>query len=303
MSLTLAAMLLGGCLFGAVLLTVAAFRVPMPHLAKTLTALRGAQTGDARSGPSVASGAPGDGDGLVERWGAWLLRGGRLSPSARQLAQLRLRGISLTRFYGERAASALLCALIVGLVSFIASAFGIAVNLTVPLGAVLAAAVLGWFLPALRIASSAHYVAEDASEALLVYIDLVILERIANQHAKDALTRAAYVSDNPVFRQIQEALARAELEREQPWTELRRLSERLDLPQLGDIADIARLQEEGGSLSAAFRARVAELRNAYVVQRQREADRITQRMEIPKMLPVVVVSFILILPPLLRIAG
>ena len=204
---------------------------------------------------------------------------------------------------GNGFASAFLCAVIVGLLSFVAASFGLATNLTVPLFAVVAAAVLGWFLPALRIASSAHYVAEDASEALLVYIDLVILERIANQHAKDALTRAAHVSDNPVFRQIQEALARAELEREQPWTELRRLSERLDLPQLADIADIARLQEEGGSLSAAFRARVAELRNAYVVQRQREADRITQRMEIPKMLPVVVVSFILILPPLLRIAG
>lgn len=298
MSLNLAAMLIGGCLLGAVLLAVAAFRTPMPHLAKTLTALRGAQAG----GPGPG-GAPVVGDGLVERWGAWLLRGGRLSPSARQLAQLRLRGISLTRFYGERLASAVLCALIVGMMAFVASAFGVAVNLTVPLGAVVAAAVLGWFLPALRIASSAHDVAEDASEALLVYIDLVILERIANQHAKDALTRAAHVSDNPVFRQIQGALARAELEREQPWTELRRLSERLDLPQLADIADIARLQEEGGSLSAAFRARVAELRNAYVVRRQREADRITQRMEIPKMLPVVVVSFVLILPPLLRIAG
>jgi hypothetical protein len=39
------------------------------------------------------------------------------------------------------------------------------------------------------------------------------------------------------------------------------------------------------------------------VQRQKEADRVTQRMEIPKVLPVVVVSFILIMPPLLRVAG
>src|SRR4051794_23251610 len=245
MSVTVAAMLLGGCLLGAVLLAVGAFRTPMPHLARTLTALNGDRAASGLGADSSPAG------GLVDRWGAWLLRGGRLSPSERQLAQLRLRGISLTRFYGERVASALLCALIVGMVSFVASAFGLAVNLTVPLVAVLAAAGLGWVLPALRIASSARYVSEDASEALLVYIDLVILERIANQHAKDALTRAAHVSDNPLFRQIQAALARAELEREQPWTELRRLSERLDLPQLGDVADIARLQEEGGSLSAA----------------------------------------------------
>jgi tight adherence protein C len=81
------------------------------------------------------------------------------------------------------------------------------------------------------------------------------------------------------------------------------LADRLDLPQIADIADIAALQDEGVSLAAAFRARVAELRNAYVARRQREADRITQRMELPKFLPVMVVSLAIILPPLMKIAG
>src|SRR3954468_12667058 len=112
MSVTAAAMLLGACLLGAVLLAVGAFRTPMPHLARTLTSLNG----DPATGGVGADGAPAG--GLVDRWGAWLLRGGRLSPSERQLAQLRLRGISLTRFYGERVASAVLCALIVSMVSF-----------------------------------------------------------------------------------------------------------------------------------------------------------------------------------------
>src|SRR4029079_10228428 len=98
MSVTVAAMLLGACLFGAMLLAVAAFRTPMPHLARTLTALRG----DPAAGGVAADGA---GGGWVERWGAWLLRGGWFSPSERQLAQLRLRGVSLTRVYGGRGAS------------------------------------------------------------------------------------------------------------------------------------------------------------------------------------------------------
>lgn len=298
---TAIALLLGASLCGAVMLSFNAFRTPLPHLAHTLAAVRG-ETASALSG-GIGDGAIPAGNGLVDRWGAWILRVGRLTPSRQQLAQLRLRGISITRFYGERLGSALLCTLIAVMLSMTGSAFGIPLPMPLPVGVVLASAALGWFLPALRIASSAHAVAEDASEALLVYIDLVVLERMANQHAKDALTRAAHISDNPVFRQIQAALARAELEREQPWTELRRLAERLNLPQLADIADIAEQQEEGGSLSAAFRARVAELRNAYIVKRQREADRVTQRMEIPKMLPVIVVSFILILPPLLRIAS
>ena len=48
MILTAAALLLGSCLVAAALLGVAAFRVPMPHLARTLTSLRGAQTDDPR---------------------------------------------------------------------------------------------------------------------------------------------------------------------------------------------------------------------------------------------------------------
>lgn len=301
MIITVAALLAGAAFGAALLVAVSAFRTPLPHLAHTLTALRG-DTPLTAGAVGLGADRP-SGNGLVDRWGRWVLRAGRINPSARQTAQLRLRGISLSRFYGERLTSALLCAGIAAMLAVTASAFGVTLSLSLPAGAVLFAAALGWFLPALRISASAKAVADDASEALLVYIDLVILERMANQHAKDALTRAAKVSDNPLFLQIQAALARAELEREPPWTEMRRLGEQLDMPQLADIADIARMQEEGGSLAAAFRARVAELRNAHVVQRQTEADRITQRMEIPKVLPVVVVSFILIMPPLLRVAG
>lgn len=292
---TIASLIVGAAVAGAVLVAVAAFRRPVPHLAKTLTAISG--HGD----PIIVTGLQGRPEHLLDRWGSGLLRTGRFTPSHKQLAQLRLRNITIARFYGERVASAALCAVMVAMLWWTAAQVGVSRGYAVPLAAVIAAAGFGWFLPALRIASSAHQVAEDASEALLVYIDLVILERMASRHARDALTSAAHVSDSPVFLNIQQALARAELEREQPWAELKRLAVKLELPQLNDVADIASLQEEGASLAEAFRARVAEQRNAYVVRRQREADRITQRMEIPKILPVVVVAFTILLPPLLRI--
>jgi hypothetical protein len=295
----IASLVVGAATVGAVMLAVAAFRRPLPHLAGTLTAVF--DHPDANSpGTGLDSSAPAT---LLDRWGSWLIRSGRLTPSHKQLALLQLRNISLARFYGERLAAALICAVMVTMLWWAAVQVGGPVGLAVPLGAVLAAAALGWFLPALRIASSAHQVTEDASEALLVYIDLVVLGRMANKHARTALADAAMVCDNPVFISIRQALARAELQREQPWTELRRLADRLDLPQINDIADIAALQDEGVSLAAAFRARVAELRNAYVVRRQREADRITQRMELPKFLPVLVVSLAIILPPLMKIAS
>lgn len=297
---TIASLVLGAAALGAVLLAVSAFRRPMPHLAKTLSATFGTSESVLTGGDL---GGAATGSTLVDRWGTWLVRSGRLTPSHKQLAQLRLRNISLARFYGERLASALICSVMVAMLWWAAVQIGGPVGVAVPVGAVVIAAALGWFLPALRIASSARQVTEDASEALLVYIDLVVLGRMANKHARTALSDAAKVCDNPVFVNIRQALALAELEREQPWTELRRLADRLDLPQINDIADIAALQDEGVSLAAAFRARVAELRNAYVTGRQREADRITQRMELPKFLPVMVVSLAIILPPLMKIAS
>jgi Flp pilus assembly protein TadB len=290
----------GAAIAGALILTVGLFRRPLPHLSSTLNAIRngGSASGWDALPESVPSGA-----GLIDRCGAWVLRVVSVRPSNRQLAQLRLRGITTTHFYGVRLVTALLCAGIALMIAGFGVALGLPFSLPIPAGGMVLAAVLGWFLPALSVSSSAAATLDDASEALLVFIDLVVLERLANQHARDALARAASVSDNHLFVQIRLALARAQLEREQPWGELRRLAERLDLPQLGDIADIARMQDEGGNLTDAFRARVAELRNAYVVKQQRDADRMTQRMAIPQTLPVAAVAFILMMPPILQLLG
>ena len=44
------------------------------------------------------------------------------------------------------------------------------------------------------------------------------------------------------------------------------------------MVSIARLQEEGASLVDSFRARVAELRDAYLLRLQQESTTITQRL-------------------------
>lgn len=299
--ITTAAAVMGGMAIAAALvLVVGLFRRPLPHLSSTLTAVR---TGSSATGWEALPEPLPVGAGLVDRCGAWVLRVATMRPSKRQLAQLRLRGISTTHFYGVRLVTALLCAGIALMIAGFGVALGLPFTLPIPAGGMMLAAVLGWFLPALSVSSGAATTLDDASEALLVFIDLVVLERLGNQHARDALGRAASVSDNHLFVQIRLALARAELERVQPWGELRRLADRLDLPQLADIADIARMQDEGGNLTDAFRARVAELRNAYVVKQRRDADRMTTRMAVPQTMPVVAVAFILMMPPMLRLIG
>lgn len=290
----------GMAVAAALILTVGLFRRPLPDLSSTLAAVR---SGSSASGwESLPEPLPA-GAGFIDRCGAWVLRVVALRPSKRQQAQLRLRGISTTTFYGVRLVTALLCAGIALMTAGFGVALGLSFSVPIPAGGMVLAAVLGWLLPALKMSSGAASTLDAASESLLVFIDLLVLERLGNQHARDALVRAASLSNNHLFMQIRTALARAQLEREQPWTELRRLADRLDLPQLADVADIARMQDEGGNLTEAFRAHVAELRNAHVVRQQRDADRVTLRMAIPQTLPVAAVAFILLMPPLLRLIG
>src|SRR5699024_7829815 len=217
----------------------------------------------------------------LERLGGRLMRLLRLRPSRRVEASLRLRGITAARLYGEQAAMAVVVPLVLLSMNVAISSL-VPLDWTITTGAALVGGVVGWFIPRLRMSAGAAAINADANEALLVYIDLVVLERLADRHIHDALANAADCSDNPLFRQIRMAINRADLAREHPWTELAHLAEDLQLPALGDVADIARLQLQGVSLTSALRARATELRNAHVMAQQQEADKITARMDIYK---------------------
>ena len=126
--------------------------------------------------------------------------------------------------------------------------------LYVPLLAGGAAAALAFFVPDLLLLRDTKRVRSSAVESLLVYIDLVTLERLANASATQALHNAAQVSDAPLFAQIRGALERARLEQHSPYGELRRLADDMNLPELTDVANVMQLDETGAALSGALRA-------------------------------------------------
>ena len=297
--LTTLSLAAGACTVAGLIAVVLAFRQPLPHLAGTLEALDQSRTATATATTGEVDVSP-DGSQL-ERLGGRLMRLLRLRPSRRVDAALRLRGITAARMYGEQAAMAVMVPLVLLCVNLAITAL-VPLDWTITTGVVLLGGVVGWFLPRLRMSAGAAAINADANEALLVYIDLVVLERLADRHIHDALANAADCSDNPLFRQIRIAINRADLAREHPWTELANLAEELQLPALGDIADIARLQLQGVSLTAALRARAAELRNAHVAAQQQEADKITARMDVYKTLPVLMVAALFALPPMFQIA-
>jgi Flp pilus assembly protein TadB len=221
--------------------------------------------------------------------------------TSRQRQNLQLRNTSVAEFYGDKAALALTGALLPGLLAALWTAV-FDLPLGTPAIVALVGLVVGFFVPDLMLRSGAKGTRTDAGDALLTYIDLVTLERLANASATQALHNAADLSDVPLFTQIRGALERARLEQQPPYAELRKLAVQLNLPELADVADVMQLDETGAALSGALRARVRELRDAHLTKAQNEANAASEGMTIYMSVPALIFGLIFMAPPLMRIA-
>jgi hypothetical protein len=232
--------------------------------------------------------------------GAHLYRVVPIPLSNGQRRALRLQAKSIAEFYADKAVMAIIGAVLPAL------AGGVITYLTghlspVPAIAVLVGGVVGFFIPDLLLRRATANVRTGAAEALLVYIDLVTLERLTNASATQALHNAATLSDVPLFTQIRTALDRSRLEQQSPYAELRRLSDQLRLPELADIADVMQLDETGAALSGTLRARVRELRDAHLTREQIKASAAAEGMTIYMTLPALIFGLIFLVAAMLRI--
>lgn len=275
---------------GLVLIALA-FRPRHARLADALSTL--ADVTPAAAAPAPVTGA--------DRLGEWWVRGRRIAATPALDRQLRLRGRSLERHYALKVAGAvvgLLLPVILGMVSW----FTAGQPPTLPLLVGLVLAVIGYLLPDLLIRGAGAETTEDATEALLTYFDLVTLERLANQSGTQSLQSAAALSDVPVFAAIRGALQRARLQQRTPYGDLKQLGRDLELPALGDLADVMRLDESGASLASALRARVRELRDAHLTQMRIAASEVSERMTVWMVVPSLVFGLFFLFPPLLTLA-
>jgi tight adherence protein C len=235
-----------------------------------------------------------------ERLGAHLYRVIPVPLSKGQRRALRLQDKSIAEFYADKAVMAIIGAVLPAVAG---AAFAyLADHLSaIPAVAVLVGGAIGFFVPDFLLRRSTANVRTGAAEALLVYIDLVTLERLTNASATQALHNAAALSDVPLFVQIRIALERARLEQQSPYAELRRLSAQLKLPELADIADVMQLDETGAALSGTLRARVDELRDAHLTREQIKASAAAEGMTVYMTLPALIFGLIFLVAAMLRI--
>lgn len=237
-----------------------------------------------------------------DRVGAWVRVRTRGTVDERIARELQLRSIGLDRFYTWKVAGALVgLALpsLLGLVLLVTTG----ASLLLPLLLSVVLGLIGFFAPDIAIGRGAKTTTSDAVEALLTFMDLVTLERLANSSATQSLHAAAAVSDQAVFVAIRDSLQRSRLEQRAPFADLKKLGEQLELPALCDIADVMKLDDSGASLSGALRARVKELRDAHLTTAKIEASAVSERMTFLMVVPSLVFALLFLIPPLLRILG
>ena len=235
-----------------------------------------------------------------ERLGAAVYRRSPLPLTERQRQALRLQDKSIAELYADKVVMAVVGAALPGLVGA-ASALMTGSLGPLPVVVALVGAVVGFFVPDLLLRRTAGVVRTGAVEALLLYLELVTLERLTNASAPQALQNAAALSDVPRFVQIRSALERARLEQQAPYAELRRLAVQLDVPELADVADVMQLDESGAALSEALRARVRELRGAHLTQQQIKASAEAEGMTLYMALPALIFGLIFLVAALLKI--
>lgn len=280
-----------GVLFAAGVWAVAGYFVPAhPRLGDALKVL----DGRVQPAPSTAAGA--------DRLGAWARLRFPGAVDDRIGRQLQLRGISVDRFYTYKVVSALAGLALPGLLGLVLLLVT-GTSLLLPLLGGVVCGLFCFFVPDIVIGRGSAGTSSDATEALLTFVDLVTLERLANSSATQSLHAAAAVSDQAVFVAIRDSLQRARLEQRAPFAELKRLGDDLELPALCDIADVMKLDDSGASLSGALRARVKELRDAHLTGAKIEAAAVSERMTFLMVIPSLIFGLLFLIPPLLRLLG
>ncbi len=227
----------------------------------------------------------------------WLRRLWR--PPPRELALIR-------RTPGQYATSLGLSALIglsaPVLIAWLALMAGFRVPVVLPAGAGIGLAAAAAWVAHRDVIERARRARHEFRRAVCSYLDLVALELAAGHGPVAALERAASAVDGWVFERLRETLLRAQLRLNQPWDELKKLAEEIDVPELGDVGDIVQAAgTEGATVHETLLARADSLRDQIRVELLARAKSITSKLDIPGAALLLVLAAFIVYPLLTRV--
>ena len=290
--------LLAGALVGlGAYLSVLAVLPAHPDLGAALARLHPTRLDDtwATTSAPVSGRRPGP---LETRLGNWLevqLRGrGWVRLPLQDLAFLR-RPVS--RFLGEKAVLALAGLLLPTVLAACLAVLGLALPVPVPVLAALLLAAALWFVPDIGVHRDAVAARQEFARGVAAYIDLTALQLAGGAGTTQALEEAARVGDSWVFARLREELGAAALAGRTPWDSLAGLADDLRLPELADLAHVARISGEGSAaVYDSLQARSKGQRAALLSREHTRANEATNRLALPVALFAIVFLIMLGFP-------
>lgn len=196
-----------------------------------------------------------------------------------------------------------LCGLVTPIVVVtILGAAGIRPPFVVPVFAGLLLAAAAAWVAHQDVLSKAERARREFSRAVCTYLDLVALQISAAHGPVQSLEQAAEICDGWVFARIRDALHIAQLQMRSPWEELRELSERIGIPELGDVGAIMQSSGiEGAQVHDTLRSRADALRDQIRTEALARAEGVTSRLDIPGALLVFVLLGFVLYPFMARV--
>ncbi|WP_033344423.1 type II secretion system F family protein [Catenuloplanes japonicus] len=184
----------------------------------------------------------------------------------------------------------------------IMSAAGIRLPFAVPVFAGLLLAAAAAWVAHQDVLTKAVRARREFSRAVCTYLDLVALQISAAHGPVQSLEQAAEICDGWVFDRIRESLHIAQLQMRSPWEELRELSERIGVPELGDVGAIMQSSgTEGAQVHDTLRSRADALRDQIRTEALARAEGVTSRLDIPGALLVFVLLGFVLYPFMARV--
>ena len=274
------AMLSGATLTTGLVILLAGL-VPAPtHLKDAIARLQPATT-PTLLGPATAAV---DTEVRIGRWAEQHLPAALWgAPPEKDLALL---GRTRAAFYGSKIISAVLGVLVVPVISVATMLVGWPIPLAVPVLGSLGLATVMWFLPNNELRDQATRAREEFSYALVAFVEMVALERLAGATVPAALVQAADTGDSWVFQRLAAVLRRTQYTGQNPWDAL---------------ADIVRLGgTDGTRVYDSLRARAASMRNATLNAQISRANAAGERIAVPVAGLVLILAITLVVPAVLR---
>ncbi|MDQ6840218.1 MAG: type II secretion system F family protein [Actinomycetota bacterium] len=273
-------LVLGAGIGMGVVMVVASIRRPRPVLADALTRI---------STPRTLLVADTSGDRVLVALGQAVGLERLLTASVR--TDLRALGRSTDAHLARSMLTALELGLAPPATTGLIALSGSAVPLPVPAGVALCFAVGGALLPTAALHREAEKRRRSFKHALGAFFNLVGINIAAGKGIEGALETAAAAGDGNAFREIRQALYRAKITGETPWSGLDRLGADIGVAELCELAAAVGLAGDiGARVRASLAAKAQTLRHRGLSDIEEAANAANERMSLPIVL--LVVSFI-----------